>query len=427
MIVVISVSIASAQTRPPRRPVAGLFGGHESNPASRQSLDLLVSLYAGYDDNRSDVQGDDLRLQPDSSFLGSSLEVIYNRKAKVSLGATGGGAFRYLPDEQRVVVVTSHASVGAAGTLGRRMSFSAAQSVNYSPYFRFDVFPSLLAAGGAGGFGSTSDADFSLFDEQSQVINYDTTLELRRRLLRRSSVNLLYGDSRGDLDGTDFDYRNRRIASTFSSAIGPNTALRLGYGYRTFRPGRGAAETTAHDIDIGVDYARSLALSRRTTVGFGVGSSIIATQQQTESDGGRDTGFFISGYASLNRVLNKRWTAVLEYRRGIDFNAGLSEPLLTDAVAAGVNGAVGRRLDLSFSVAAAAGAVGAVPGSGGFDSYTASARSEIRLSQFAWLYAHYFYYHYDFDGRAVLSPNFLPQFDRQGVRGGLRLLLPLLR
>jgi hypothetical protein len=241
-----------------------------------------------------------------------------------------------------------------------------------------------------------------------------------------------YSYGRANLDGDDFDYRNQAIAASFVTPVTTNTSLRLGYGYRTFRPSGDGEETNSHDVNVGLDYARTLTLSRRTTFGFGAGSSIVATQHAIgEGDGdgerGGDTVYFVSGYASLNHELSRRWTAALSYTRGLDFNPGFADPLFTDAFSFGVYGAVGRRMDMSFNVAYAAGGVGVTPGSGGFDSYTGSVRSDFRLTRFAGLFAHYFYYNYAFDLAAALPPAFPRRFQRQGVRAGVRLSLPLLR
>jgi len=61
------------------------------------------------------------------------------------------------------------------------------------------------------------------------------------------------------------------------------------------------------------------------------------------------------------------------------------------------------------------------------DSYTADVRVRYALTRMWALYAEYLYYFYEFHSRTPLSATVPPGLERNGVRVGVTLWLPLLR
>ena len=97
----------------------------------------------------------------------------------------------------------------------------------------------------------------------------------------------------------------------------------------------------------------------------------------------------------------------------------------TDSANVGVAGLWTRRVDVAVSANYITGTDGLGQGSARFDSYSASARVRRALTRTLAGYVEYLFYHYNFD-EAADRPVGLPRtFNRNGVRVGLSLWLPL--
>jgi hypothetical protein len=62
-----------------------------------------------------------------------------------------------------------------------------------------------------------------------------------------------------------------------------------------------------------------------------------------------------------------------------------------------------------------------------FDTYRGSVRVQFALAKSMAIHAEYLYYLYDFLGSVQLPIGASPRLERNGVRVGLRLLIPALR
>jgi hypothetical protein len=179
----------------------------------------------------------------------------------------------------------------------------------------------------------------------------------------------------------------------------------------------GASHLRTYDIDIGLNYGRPISFSRRTTLKFSSGSSLIPQDGKTY--------YRITGNASLTHEMARTWTASLRYDRSTQFVEGFPQPFYSDAIAANVGGSPSRRVNLTFSGGYATGQVGLSATGGAFGTYTGSARLGISANRHVALYSEYVYYHYRF-GQPLSVPEAFPgQLDRQTARVGLKLWFPL--
>ena len=92
---------------------------------------------------------------------------------------------------------------------------------------------------------------------------------------------------------------------------------------------------------------------------------------------------------------------------------------------ANVGGLIGRRVDVAMSAGYLSGAIGFRDRN--FDTALASARARVALSQNLALFAQYFYYQYAFDEAVTTRLIVAPELERQGVRIGLTVWVPVLR
>jgi hypothetical protein len=167
--------------------------------------------------------------------------------------------------------------------------------------------------------------------------------------------------------------RDRVVASgvggSIARRVGVHVGWHAGYGLTLTDSQQAAAGHVAHvidrrhDLDLGLDYARSLPFSRRTKFGLTTGATVL-----TLRDGRRLRG---NNTARIEHRLTQAWSISGDYTRPIEHVAGLVEPLVSDAVRVSAAG----RLPGKIAVALSAGrAVGTLGMSGGptYASYSGS-------------------------------------------------------
>ncbi len=213
--------------------------------------------------------------------------------------------------------------------------------------------------------------------------------------------------------------RSQHASAGYRRSLTRNAGLRIGYGYSEGRYSlveSGQGPTRQHDLDIGVDYRRSLSLTRRVTFAFSTGSAIIQTQS--------DTHYRVVGNASLNAAFKRTWNANLTYDRGVEFVGGFEEPFFSDSLIASVGGLLSPRLSYRGTVSYSLGSV-LEESSAGYDTGVVSNRLQYALTRYAALDAEHVYYQYDFDPTIALPTSMPQNLGRQGARVGLSVWLPV--
>jgi hypothetical protein len=171
-------------------------------------------------------------------------------------------------------------------------------------------------------------------------------------------------------------------------------------------------------IDAGVEYSRPLSRTRRTSVGFGTGSMRI--------DNGGETFYNLAGHASLTHQIRRTGNLGVMYSRGLVVVGGFSDPFFADSVAVNFSGNASRRIRLSGSGGYGNGDLGLGSRANAYESMQASGGVEIALARRLEFFGHYFYYKYRFDRSIALPEGVSRGLDRQGVRAGLSLRIPIL-
>jgi hypothetical protein len=424
---------ASAQRPRPDRPYRGLFGGNGADPNSTQQLDLNASLFGAYDDNvlANQLQfGVDPRFQQSGGYGTGTVSLDYTRRAgRATFDFTGGTTYRYYPSLSQLDGANSFVSAGLTAKLSSRTNFSATESASYSPFYSLGAIPGMMtpSPGEIAPIGS----DYPLLLESALSLYSSASLE--HRLTPRASLTADY-----TLQYTDYRTGNQVLdnwaaGGRFGYRLTSRASLRLGYHYRrsTSPLYFGGQPVVGHDIDVGIDYNRALSFSRKTTVGFTTGTSIYRSFTSNGSlistDWAYKTHFLATGSAYLNRQMGRSWTGRLSYQRGLQFVPGFGNPFFADSVSASLGGFVGARSNLNLSAYYSSGQLGIVTTGQGYKSYVGAADYQFALSRFVALSANYTYYHYLFDPTVVLLPGMNRGLNRQSVRVGLNLWLPLLR
>jgi hypothetical protein len=158
--------------------------------------------------------------------------------------------------------------------------------------------------------------------------------------------------------------------------------------------------------------------------------SRIDVSESISSDPSADTALFsgdqlqATGEATFAYQINRTWTTNVSFRRSLEYVPELSAPVMADGFAAGLQGMFTRRLDFSGGVGYSSGASAMNRNQSQFDTYTGAGRVRFAFTPRLAAYLEYVYYYYDFSGATSLAPGLPPTLERNGIRGGLTVLLP---
>jgi hypothetical protein len=444
-IVAAGTSQVFAQATGPRPGSNGLFGGGNSDASARQRLDLTLSSTEGYDSDLVPRAGTAVGSGgPDqtgySTMLAGVAEYAWQIR-RVRVRATGSSTLRYLPPLDDVVYSSSRSvshseGVGIFARLPKQTSVLVNQTATYSPSFLYNLFPRAPAT--VPGDAPPAAPDYATSGYESHA--YETVTTLTHDFTRRSSVlataDYQNTETRGETTGRRA-LSSFGISGRFSHRLGPNTAATAEYLYRNSEFARADGVTTGetladHGVNIGVDYNRRLSASRHFTLGalVGVSTTILpesALPESPEGLGSRDRYYHrMSGQVTMGYEFGRTWMAGAIYRRGVDYVAGLIEPISADRFTASAEGLLARRIDVLVSAGYSNG-VSAVSQNSTFDTYTGDVRLRYALTRTFAAYVEYLYYFYDSRGSTPIAPGVSSGLERKGVRTGLTLLVPALR
>lgn len=402
---------ASAQTQGyrPERPYRGIFGSGVDN--STHSLTGNATLSGGYDDDiLADATGQNRPVSGQQGVLAQlSGGLNYTLSLpRASLNAGVGSSVRYYPslDDEKYFE-----SYGAGIGLGIRIldkpqvSFNA--GANYHPVTFLSAFPALA---------DTPAVDFPEPDYvpvESQYVSYNAGLSVSQQLSRR--VSLSTSAAYRATNRLEDEFWSQSASAGLRVQMTRDVGLRVGYsfaeGHYEDRP-----TVQTHRPDIGVDFARALSLTRRTSLSFGVGTDAVVANDRTRVRA--------SGNASVTHEIGRSWFARGAFQRGITFVETLSEPIFSDAFQVSLAGLVTRRVQFT-SIGSASIGRGA-SSSGQFDSYRGSAGLSVALTRYMNTGVDYIYYKYVTDSRIELQAGIPGAINRQSIRGHVSLWVPIL-
>jgi hypothetical protein len=414
------------------RPFRGLFGSSASTTSNR-SLVLNGSLYGGWDSSvLADQPGSTIDTRGDSTsgtLGGGTLGLVFNHRGRrLDFGATADTSARYYPQQQDLTSGAYNAGIGLSYELTRRTRLGLNQSIGYQPFYQLSLFPSLNDPI-LGGAPVPSNLDYVVSRSSGWI--YNTEASFDRQLGRRSNLSAFYRRNQSDFEISDAtgvpttDVKYQSGGFRFTREVARGIALRAGYAYRTgnFADTQIGGEDTsaeAHEIDLGVNFARQLSFSRRTTFSFSTGTTLVQVQ------GGRN--FTVVGDAALRHQFSRNWLSTIAYNRAVGFVTNFSGLVLSDNASARLDGLLGQRVMVSVQGGLSAGRVGygsdeeALPS---FTTYTGTATMQYAFTANLASFVQYAYFYYDFPTDELLPVG--GTFSRNSVRVGLSVSVPLLR
>lgn len=444
---------ALAQTTPqsPRsdRPYQGLFGGDTTN--AKQMLSISASFGGGYD---QDIFADQslsggINKPPgvgsagSTGFIVGSASLSYGiAMKKGSFSASYGTGTGYYPGLDEPTVLHHNGAIGGQYRVARHSVISASQTETYQPFFFFSFLPtnvgqvepvpvfdpSTMTLANAAQAASLAlqqpvVADTTLASNADYYLTSESGVSFSQQLTQRLSLSAGYSYRRTDSRTNTRDYWSSGGDGRLSYAIGKGLSVVAGYGYfvTEYLSSTGNTEFRGHNVDVGVNYAKALSFSRRTTLSFSTGT--------TGTSDGIQTHWGITGNAQLTREIGRTWAAGLGYNRSIGFVETFAAPVQSDSVSGGISGLFNRRTQAGASFGLSRGAIGYsdLNNFNNFDSSFVSAGLRYALSRRMGISVNYTLYRYTFDRGIVLPGGVSNHTNRQAIRASFDLWEPLIQ
>lgn len=181
--------------------------------------------------------------------------------------------------------------------------------------------------------------------------------------------------------------------------------------------------TNTHSGEVGFSYSRTLSRTRAVSASARVG----VTYVESVSVLSRIPFDYISpsGAATVRLDVGRSWGLAADYRRSVSVIDGVSlGTFLTDAATVTVGGDLGSRLSMAVSGAVSTGRA-QEPDPGSFESRIATLQLQYALSRCCSLVSSYTYYDYAIKDLTTIAAGFPAQFERNAVRIGVSVDLPL--
>jgi hypothetical protein len=417
---------AVAQAPRPERPYRGLFGSGTGDAG--QLLTATASVGAGFDDNvLADALGRSTPVVSSAARAGTvttmSAGLAYSVETDaMTMGLSAGSSARYYPGNSTKFVRGSQGRMTLGMSPRTGTSVALGLSVASQPYQFSSLYPLIFEQ-----VGEAPIPDLDIVATSETYVSYGGSASVSQRVSRRLSFGASYAQRRADRnalvnsigevrDGREGQFINQTAGAGLTYNIGRGLDVRSGYTYGEARYGDERTREH-HSIDAGVNYNRSLSISRRTVLSFATGSSGVRSEERLR--------FMLTGNVALQHEIGRTWNAQVGYSRQVLINETWPEPVLADSVSVGVGGLITRRVQFVAVARGALGRLGVDRNAPGFDSAHASASINYALGRFVNLGVTYSYYQQHFGEGMRLSQRTLTSADRQSVRATVNMWAPL--
>ena len=419
-----TAAVAEAAPEQEQQASPAIFG---QTPDTNRPITLInASVFSGTGESLVGDDGVNPSAVTQSTYMGLQTTGTFSRRNPNRMfSASAATAVRYFPSTSELITIDRSARVGLVTRIGTRGSFSASQSVQYSPYHQF----------------GQPGSDPTEFEGQSPLSNADGALSVGRtsydlgtavgfeRSFRRASLSLGYTSRLNLYSDPAENMSTHRAAVGFKLNLWRYAALVIGTASRFGQTGAEAPSTRTQDIDFGIDYNRALSFSRKTTVTFTTGTTVVSRSGTSADplDIGRQ--FRMLANVGVSRAIGRYWEARVSYDRNLQFVDAFPDPFFTDGVITRLSGPISRRVNLLVQADYTAGKsvdAEAVELDKTFRGGRAQARVNVAVSRFWQLYAEYYYSenHLSVAALQALPDGLVPRKYARGLRVGLNLWAP---
>ncbi len=407
-----------AQGRPPSdRSERALFGGGYG--ATGHSLILGGQAGAGASTgSRRGEDGTDSGSSQSATWDGT---LAYSLgRGGLELGADARSSARYFLSARGATATANSGRLNVSFSPGQRTQVFARGGIVREPLSALAFLP---------GFEDDQvvpidPLDYSIGEAPLVLVRKDVSVGINQNLSRRTTVSFSYYASEADGGGESdagIDRWTGGFLGSLRHAVGRDLGVRIGYGLDTaeYQPSDAApaVKVRRHRIDLGVDYGRSLSISRRTTLSFSTGSMVLADEGHHRYE--------IVGSAVLRHQMGRTWQSSLEYTRDAGFLDVLTKPAFVQSLTSTVSGRVGGRLRVFGDAGASEGQVGGVISSSDYALYRVGGGLSVDFARLFGVGVRYSYFRYRLSGEDDLVGGLSSSFSRQTIRIGLEMSAPL--
>ena len=342
-------------------------------------------------------------------------------RSAVTFNVQGGAAGRFYTGMSGPPIVTWAVTAQSGFTITKKTQLSL--NVQSGSYLQNFAAFGPLATGGGNPLSSPAD---QLMDPTALAggQTYQTSrldMMLGQQITTKASLNFGYQYYTNNAwAGGPGGYDGQAISAGASYAIAQGLSARVGYsaigsGFRT----GSATQFRGRGLDVGVDFNKSLSVTRKSALGFGTGATGYA-------DGSGSIKYVWTGHVNYSYEMGRSWTLGASYNRSADFFTTFGQPVLLDWANVGVSGLMGRRYQLSGDVGMSRGDVLITAGNSGYKAAIGSASLRTAISRELAVGVTYSYYHYFVDNGVPLPPGMLSRIEQQSVRVSLDVWAPLM-
>ena len=415
----------------------------------RQQLNLTVASTGGYDmDSPRAASATTFLPGADqaagySTMIESGADYLFKGR-RLQVRANGGSAQRYLRPLD-TVLPSSFGSVnhsGAFNVSGRwsRTSLSLNQTALYtsSPLYSFftqtaAAIPDATATPGVSApAGDATPASPVYGMNTFKALSYGSSMMLAHDVTRHTGVALTADGQRQHAEAASGSQSLNMYGAGVQvmHRIGRNTTATARYLYRIsdveYIALAANRRLTEQGVELGLEQRQPLSASRRLTISALAGASSLLVPQLTPNIAGDRRYAQFWGQMALNYELSRRWRAAANYRQGIEYLTGLTEPVFARSASASTTGLITRRVDVAITAGYTTGKSALSLNNSVFDTYTGDIRLRYSPTRTFATYVQYLYYFYDSRGSLPLVPGMPSTLDRNSIRGGLVVRLPAL-
>jgi hypothetical protein len=408
----------------PARMYRGLFEGTRPIEGTGQKLVMELKVYEGHQDE-GPTDGSAATLQRslplNDSFEGITGGPIYARRGdSLSFGGQGLFTVRHYHETGDTVPINELAYGWLDASPTSSTVIRLHQFVRYSPYYLHS---------GLGNFSGGELNDLSTELNEPIGDRPTTTLasnaEIVQHLGRKWDLSGYFTYRTTFVENNeDLDLTQHQAHVRLHRAITNHLGAHFGYGYHTVRYQSGLNVLDSQDLDIGLDYTRTLSLTRKTYFNFMTGSTAMRRV-------GKDS-FHIIGDVGLTREIGRSWIANVAYRKRLTATEIVAQPLDIDFISATVSGYASRRLDVSgiirYTLRGQNAALNPVvePTSSDYNEALGNAQVRYAFTRHLGLYGQYLFYDYRVGSSLTVVGNTATTWRSNGFRIGLTWWAPII-
>lgn len=422
-------SRAQVTERPPRS-AGGIFGGagQPLDPnRTRSTLSMRLDAFGGWDDEFLSVGG--LDIVGGYVGLGSARLLFTRGRAARSFDMTARTHLTSYPRSGIDPLVGGDAAIRGRARVGRGGQISGAISGAYEPSLTLSAYSPVQGQVDSGVV-ANGDPSRGAASLSSMTISAAAGMSQQWTPRHRTGVTYQATDRQFDdasLVVSEYDGSlSRSVSADYGWNFSRSAALVTAYQFSNQRLDEVtgiARSTNAHAGEVGFNVSRTLSRTRALSLTVRGGATYVETVSVID----RVPYDYVapSGTAAVRLDVGRTWGLAADYRRSVTVIDGISlGTFLTDAATVTIGGDVAGGLSMALSGAVSNGRAQVID-VGSFESRIVTAQVQYALSRCCSLVSSYTYYDYELKELTTIPAGFPARFDRDSVRVGVSVDLPL--